>query len=42
MSIHVTVLTPVLWGDQKLQRNDWGSINFIVGSNGTGKTLFGD
>jgi hypothetical protein len=42
MNIPVTISIPELWGNQTFQRNDWGFVNFLVGPNGTGKTLFGD
>ena len=29
-----------LWGQEKFQKNNWGYINFLVGTNGTGKSLF--
>lgn len=30
---------PVLWGGT-FTKNEWGHVNFLIGPNGTGKTLF--
>lgn len=39
MNINVTIRLPYLW-DGTFQKSDWGSVNFLIGPNGTGKTLF--
>lgn len=38
--IHISI--PMLWGEEHFVKNQWGSINYIVGPNGTGKTLFAE
>ncbi|OCJ45431.1 TOPRIM nucleotidyl transferase/hydrolase domain-containing protein [Serratia sp. 14-2641] len=38
----VDITIPLLWGEQRFTKKQWGSINYIVGPNGTGKTLFGE
>jgi predicted AAA+ superfamily ATPase len=42
MNFQVRISIPYLWGDQTLQKNAWGFLNFLVGPNGTGKTLFAE
>lgn len=42
MKLSINVSIPYLWGDHKFQRDEWGSINYLVGPNGTGKTLFAE
>jgi len=31
-----------LWGNVPFEKNEWGGINFLVGPNGTGKSLFAE
>jgi hypothetical protein len=38
MNIPVTSKIPDLWGDHEFAKSEWGSINYLVGPNGTGKT----
>lgn len=33
---------PDLWGEKVFSRTNWGTINYLVGPNGTGKTRFAD
>jgi len=33
---------PFLWGEGTFQKNEWSYVNFLVGPNGTGKTLFAE
>lgn len=40
MDIAVSMSIPYLWGDKKFKKNEWGPINYLVGSNGTGKSTF--
>jgi hypothetical protein len=40
MNLNIDISIPDLWGDQRFQRNEWGSINYLVGPNATGKTRF--
>ncbi len=39
---NVDISIPMLWGEQRFNKNEWGSINYIVGPNGTGKTLLAE
>lgn len=39
MELRITVSLPVLW-DGTFEKNEWGGVNFLIGPNGTGKTLF--
>src|SRR5262245_60779464 len=39
MDLRVNIRLPVLW-DGPFEKNDWGYVNFLIGPNGTGKTLF--
>lgn len=41
-NIEIKISLPQLWGDQLFEKNEWGDINYIVGSNGTGKSLFAE
>ncbi|HCE45439.1 MAG TPA: hypothetical protein DET40_18015 [Lentisphaeria bacterium] len=42
MNIPVSISIPDLWGNQPFIKSEWGSVNYLVGSNGTGKTRFAD
>lgn len=42
IDVPVAIQVPVLWGTNVFTHTDFGSVNFIVGPNGTGKTLFAD
>ncbi|NJD54759.1 MAG: hypothetical protein FIB07_18120 [Candidatus Methanoperedens sp.] len=42
MNLLVNIGIPYLWGNQTFQKNEWGSLNFLVGPNGTGKTKFAE
>lgn len=42
MNLDINILIPDLWGEQKFQKNEWGSINYLVGPNATGKTQFAE
>ena len=42
MKLDVDISIPELWYAEKFVKNEWGTINFIVGSNGTGKSLFAE
>lgn len=39
MNIEVDVAVDFLWGGQHFIKKDWGSITYIVGANGTGKSI---
>ncbi len=39
MDLNVTIRLPVLW-EGTFEKKDWGYVNFLIGPNGTGKTLF--
>lgn len=42
MNLPIRVNLPFLWGEQTFQKDEWGFLNFLVGPNGTGKTLFAE
>jgi len=42
MNLKVNISIPDLWGEQSFQKDVWGSINYLVGPNGTGKTRFAE
>ena len=42
MNLNITISIPDLWGEQRFQKNEWGSINYLVGPNATGKTRFAE
>lgn len=39
-SVDITI--PLLWGAENFTKENWGSINYIVGPNGTGKSLLAE
>src|SRR5690606_23765837 len=39
---NVDITIPVLWGEEHFVKNEWGSINYLVGANGTGKSLLAE
>ena len=39
MNIPVNIEIPQIWPGT-FSKNEWNSVNFIVGANGTGKSLF--
>ena len=42
ITIPIKITLPDLWNTETFEKNDWGAINLIVGSNGTGKSLFAE
>jgi pantothenate kinase-related protein Tda10 len=42
MNLSVQISIPFLWDGQTFHKDEWGAINFLVGPNGTGKTLFAE
>lgn len=42
MEREIVIRIPELWGDQEFRKNTWGPINYLIGPNGTGKTLFAE
>lgn len=42
MNIPVDIKCDFLWGDQHFKKDDWGPITYIVGANGTGKSIFAE
>lgn len=42
MKLNINISIPQLWGEQRFQRGEWGSINYLVGPNATGKTRFAE
>lgn len=39
---NIDISIPLLWGEEHFIKNQWGSINFLVGPNGTGKSLLAE
>lgn len=42
MNLNIDISIPDLWGEKRFQKNEWGSINYLVGPNATGKTRFAE
>ncbi|MCH8833047.1 MAG: AAA family ATPase [Thaumarchaeota archaeon] len=42
MNIPLEIRIPALWGDYIFKKSEWGEINYLVGPNGTGKSLFAE
>lgn len=42
ITIPINISLPDLWTTKTFTKNEWGTINLIVGPNGTGKSLFAD
>ena len=42
MQIPVDIQIDFLWGEQHFQKDEWGAITYIVGGNGTGKSIFAE
>lgn len=42
MNLNIDISIPGLWGEKNFQKNEWGSINYLVGPNATGKTQFAE
>ncbi len=40
MDIDITIEIPEIWGSKKFEKTKWAPINFLIGPNGTGKSLF--
>jgi predicted ATP-dependent endonuclease of OLD family len=40
MQITVNFTIPELWANDSFSKSDWGSINYLIGPNGTGKSKF--
>lgn len=38
----VDITIPMLWGNEHFIKNEWGYINYLVGANGTGKSLLAE
>jgi len=39
---NVDITIPLIWGDEHFIKNEWGYINYLVGANGTGKSLLAE
>ncbi len=39
---NVDIAIPLLWGEEHFVKNEWGAINYLVGPNGTGKSLLAE
>lgn len=42
IEMHVEIHIPQLWKEKKFIKDYWGGVNFLVGPNGTGKSLFAE
>ena len=42
MNLDLEILLPQLWGDKTYEQESWGHLNYLIGPNGTGKTLFAE
>ncbi|HEY9146764.1 MAG TPA: TOPRIM nucleotidyl transferase/hydrolase domain-containing protein [Thiobacillus sp.] len=38
----IDLTIPLLWGEQRFVKNQWGYINYLVGPNGTGKSILAE
>ena len=39
---NIDITIPLLWGEEHFIKNEWGYINYLVGPNGTGKSLLAE
>lgn len=39
---NIDITIPILWGNDHFIKNEWGFINYLVGANGTGKSLLAE
>lgn len=39
---NVDITIPILWDNEHFVKNEWGFVNYIVGANGTGKSLLAE
>ncbi len=39
---NIDIAIPLLWGEEHFIKNEWGYINYLVGANGTGKSLLAE
>lgn len=42
MHVHVDIQIDFLWKDEHFVKDEWGPITYIVGANGTGKSVFAE
>lgn len=42
MNCKTEIIIPELWGGVSFKKEEWGSINYLVGPNGTGKSKFAE
>lgn len=40
--IDISINIPEMWGENTFRKTNWGSVNLLVGANGTGKSLFAE
>jgi len=40
MNIPISIQVDFLWGESPFEKSEWGPINYLVGPNGTGKSIF--
>ncbi|MDR1748006.1 MAG: AAA family ATPase, partial [Spirochaetaceae bacterium] len=41
-TFHADIAIPILWGDSRFKKSRWGTVNLMVGANGSGKTLLAE
>jgi hypothetical protein len=39
---NIDISIPILWGNEHFIKNEWGFVNYLVGANGTGKSLLAE
>lgn len=39
IDLDIDIAIPYLWDDSRFKKSQWGYINFLIGPNGTGKTV---
>ncbi len=42
INLPIQIEIPKLWGEKKFSKDEWVPINYLVGPNGTGKSIFSD
>lgn len=42
MHLNVNIEIPFLWGNKIFKKGEWSNINFLIGPNGTGKSIFAE
>lgn len=42
MHLHTELTIEYLWGETKIEKDSWGDITYLIGPNGTGKSLYAE